>query len=161
MRSLAAAQGRPAAAAVGRALLSCQAVCTPLLLSGKVSYAAAAGIVPEEEVGPGGGGLSQQKAKDMQRRLAPYDPQRHKQGVSIVHKHGMSLLFDPWYNKGEGARTGLTPCEKISNKATVACTALRAQVHKGSTGQSATTGPACTASLQELQQVAHKPTRIT
>jgi hypothetical protein len=99
MRCLAAAH---VATAAGRALLSCQAICTPLLLlSGKVSYAAAAGIVPEEEVGPGGGGLSQQKAKEMQRRLEPYDPQRHKQGVSIVHKHGMSLLFDPWYNKGE------------------------------------------------------------
>lgn len=108
MRRLAAAHGS-ATAAAGRVLLSssCQAVSTPLLLSGKVSYAAAAGIVPEEEIGPGGGGLSQQKAKEMQRRLEPYDPQRHKEGVSIVRKHGMSLLFDPWYNKGEGVTPGL------------------------------------------------------
>lgn len=83
----------------------CQAVQTPLLLTGKSSYAAAAaGIVPDEEVGSGGGGLSQQKAIDMQRRLEPYNPQHHKQNVSIVHKHGMSLLWDPWYNKGEAYR---------------------------------------------------------
>lgn len=36
----------------------------------------------------------------MQRRLSPYDPQHHKQGVTIVHKHGTALLWDPWYNKG-------------------------------------------------------------
>jgi hypothetical protein len=136
MRCLAAAHGGPAtAAAACRALLSCQAVCIPLLLSGKVSYAAAAGIVPEEEVGPGGGGLSQQKAKEMQRRLDPYDPQRHRQGVSIVHKHGMSLLFDPWYNKGEGRARGLPLCHAgVSNTANGLDTAA-AEVHLVDTQQ--------------------------
>lgn len=63
--------------------------------------------MPDHEVGPGGGGQSQEKAKQMQRRLAPYDPQHHKQGVSVVHKHGTALLWDPWYNKGgEGGQEG-------------------------------------------------------
>ena len=86
---------------------------TPLPLSsaGYAAAAAAAGIVPDHEVGPGGGGQSQEKAKQMKRRLAPYDPQHHKQGVSVVHKHGPALLWDPWYNKGgeggeEGGREG-------------------------------------------------------
>lgn len=62
--------------------------------------AAAAGILPGKEVGRGGGGESQAKAKQMQAQLAPYDPQSSWHDVSVVHKHGMALLFDPWYNKG-------------------------------------------------------------
>lgn len=57
-------------------------------------------IIPDEPVGPGGGGDSQQRAQEMKRRLDPYQPQ-HEEGVTIVHKHGMALLWDPWYNKGE------------------------------------------------------------
>lgn len=65
-----------------------------------------AGIVPDEEVGPGGGGLSQQKAKEMKALLDPYDP-RGKASVSIVHKHGLALLNDAWYNKGLSTYQGL------------------------------------------------------
>lgn len=43
-------------------------------------------------------GGSQQKAKEIQARLPPYEP--NPRPVSIVHKMGLQLLRDPWFNKG-------------------------------------------------------------
>lgn len=88
--------------------LPLSAPCTWLSPSSKASYthaaAAAAGLVPQEPVGPGGGGDSQQRSEEIKRKLDPYLPQHYGEGVTVVHKHGMALLWDPWYNKGE---TGL------------------------------------------------------
>lgn len=81
-------------------LPGCSSAALSDLLSCRLRYASAAGIVPDEAVGAGGGGDSQQKAKEMQAQLEQYDPLRFSDAVSIVHKHGMALLFDPWYNKG-------------------------------------------------------------
>jgi hypothetical protein len=33
-------------------------------------------------------------------RLPGYDPEWHAEPVTVVTKHGMSLLLDPWLNKG-------------------------------------------------------------
>lgn len=57
-------------------------------------------ILPNEEVGPGGGGHSQEKARAQLERLEPYNPQSTAHRVSVTSKHGMDVLFDPWYNKG-------------------------------------------------------------
>lgn len=44
-------------------------------------------------------GGSQQKALEIQAALPIYEP--NQQPVSIVHKMGLQLLRDPWFNKGE------------------------------------------------------------
>lgn len=57
-------------------------------------------------MGRGGGGDSQQRAEEMKRKLDPYYPLCHE-GVTLVHKHGMALLWDPWYNKGRSDRVAV------------------------------------------------------
>ncbi|WIA28821.1 hypothetical protein OEZ86_011350 [Tetradesmus obliquus] len=43
-------------------------------------------------------GGSQKKHEELQARLPPFVPK--PEPVTIVHKQGMELLHDPWYNKG-------------------------------------------------------------
>lgn len=94
--------------------------------SQRCGYAATGRILPTEPVGPGGGGASQQVAKAMAAQLSAYDPQKHLEPVSIVRKHGMPLLWDPWCNKGvEGyvSRTELLCVVGMHEQITSGCTA--------------------------------------
>lgn len=64
-----------------------------------VETRAAAMAVRLYTIGAAAEGGSQQKAKEMQATLPPFVP--NPQPVSIVHKMGLQLLRDPWFNKGE------------------------------------------------------------
>jgi hypothetical protein len=58
---------------------------TPWMLTSCSRYAAQAdGILPDEVVGAGGGGMSQQKAQEMQAQLDPYDPHRYQPWLALA-----------------------------------------------------------------------------